>query len=135
MANFIQHRIRIVLIGPEETPYTGQEFEIEFDFPDKYPEVPFECYINQDIYHVNIWQNPENDSPKSRKNNRIMVKSLTKENWDSKVSNIFSVLLDILNIFKVPDTSEQFFPENELNQKAFDLYQSNERKYFKKVEK
>ena len=46
--------INITFSGPDETPYMGKEYALEFDIPDKYPEVPLECYIHDAVYHLNV---------------------------------------------------------------------------------
>ena len=52
-------------------------------------------------------------------NNKVMISQL--RHWKPNMS-IFQVMVPILNIFKKPDDTEQFFEFNALNREAFNLY-------------
>ena len=51
----------------------------------------------------------------------MMTKSLTNDHWKSTIT-ILEILLEVLNTFKKPDESQEFFKGNTYNEAAFDLY-------------
>ena len=46
--------IQIQIIGPDDTPYANEDFTLEFDIVDAYPQVPFKCYFDSQVYHLNV---------------------------------------------------------------------------------
>ena len=49
-----EQKVRVTFSGAEDTPYNGQEYFLDFDVPDDFPEVPLECYIEEEVYHLNV---------------------------------------------------------------------------------
>jgi len=46
--------LKVVLDGPESTPYAGGKFKAELFLPVEYPMVPPKVHFNTPIYHPNI---------------------------------------------------------------------------------
>ena len=57
-----------------------------------------------------------------------MVKEIEKDNWNSNTTPL-QILLEILYVFKKPDDSKNYFPGNQGNEAALQLYRSNPDKY------
>ena len=52
---FDKRMASFTFMGPPESPYANQEFVVEMDIVDDYPDIPIQCYIvNKQIYHLNV---------------------------------------------------------------------------------
>lgn len=48
---------KLTFTGPDETAYSNQIFHMHILIPEKYPKSPLECFLTENIYHLNVNQN------------------------------------------------------------------------------
>ena len=47
-------KLEAIVAGPEESPYSGVNFQLSLDIPDRYPFEPPQIRFRTPIYHPNI---------------------------------------------------------------------------------
>eukprot|EP01061_Rhynchopus_euleeides_P042287 TRINITY_DN73805_c0_g1_i1.p2 TRINITY_DN73805_c0_g1~~TRINITY_DN73805_c0_g1_i1.p2 ORF type:complete len:150 (+),score=55.69 TRINITY_DN73805_c0_g1_i1:76-525(+) len=105
---------KVVIAGPESSPYEGGKFKLELFLPGEYPMVPPKVRFLTHIYHPNV-----------DKLGRICL-DILKDKW-SPALQIRTVLLSIQALLSAPN------PDDPLNNEAADLWKSNEAQAIQKA--
>lgn len=99
-----------VLVGPEDTPYSGGIFQMFIKFPADYPFKPPKIRFKTKIYHCNI----------SKEGNICL--DILKKKWKPSIT-ISGVLRGIQTLLRHPNCDDP------LNLKAGNMFKRNEKKY------
>jgi ubiquitin-conjugating enzyme E2 D/E len=81
---------RVVVLGPDDTPYEGGVFTLEFIFSELYPLRPPQVLFVTPIYHCNVAENGE------------VCHDLLQEKW-SPAMGVEAILLGIISLLKGPN--------------------------------
>ena len=106
---------RATIIGPEDSPYEGGIFHLNFTYPLDYPFKPPKCIFTTKIYHPNI------DSFGN------ISLDIFKDQWPPNLT-FEKFLLSISSLLSDPN------PEDPINYEAASLYKTNNYEYYKKQE-
>ena len=117
-ANFLEWDI--ILEGPQDTPYSGGEFKMRFNFPENYPFKPFECKFLTRVYHPNV-----------SSNGNVCLLEL-KNKW-SNATTVMKILQSIESILMNPnpddpldeDIAQQYTNDNEIFKKTAQEWTNN----------
>ena len=102
---------------PEDQPYERQEYQLDMHIPNNYPHMPIQCFLEQELYHINVEQSGGHDIQ-----NRVLIRCIYLNHWHPHTS-ILQVLLEVLNALTTkPDDSELFFHVNKLNVAMYEWY-------------
>lgn len=82
-----------ILIGPENTPYSGGKFRLILNFTTNYPNTPPTVNFETRIYHCNV-----------NSHGRICL-NILDEDWDPRVS-ITQVLIAVRELLVHPNPSD-----------------------------
>lgn len=105
---------KLVISGPENTPYEKLNMNINIKFNDRYPIIPPKIKFDSFVFHPNIY-----------KNGHICLDILSSE-W-TPAFKITDVILSIISLLDEPNTSSP------ANVDASKLYRTNRDLYNKKV--
>jgi ubiquitin-conjugating enzyme E2 D/E len=106
-----------IIIGPEDTPYTGGIFRLSIQFGADYPYKPPKVYFLTKIYHVNI------------NSSGGICLDILKDSW-SPALTISKVLLSICSLLSDPNPSDPLVPElAKLYNENKAIYEQNAREY------
>lgn len=97
----------VVIVGPEESPYSSGNFKLELFLPEDYPMAPPKVRFLTRIYHPNI-----------DRLGRICL-DILKDKW-SPALQIRTVLLSIQALLSAPN------PDDPLNNEAAELWKNQE---------
>jgi len=92
--------------GPDDSPYSGQRYELSLQFPTDYPFKPPKVSFSTKIYHCNI------------NSYGSICLDILKEQW-SPALNVAKILLSISSLLHAPNPNDPLVPE------IADLYRSN----------
>jgi ubiquitin-conjugating enzyme E2 D/E len=87
-----------VILGPEDSPYTGGVFKLRIQFPVDYPFKPPHIQFLTKIYHPNI------------NSSGMICLDILKGQW-SPALTISKVLLSICSLLTDPNPKDPFVPE------------------------
>ena len=87
-----------VILGPEDSPYTGGVFKLRIQFPVDYPFKPPHIQFLTKIYHPNI------------NSSGMICLDILKGQW-SPALTISKVLLSICSLLTDPNPRDPFVPE------------------------
>jgi len=102
------------IIGPEDSPYEGGIFHLNFTYPTDYPFKPPKCVFTTKIYHPNI------------NTNGAISLDILQDQWGANLY-LEKFLLSISSLLSDPN------PDNPINYEAANLYKANKYEYYKKV--
>jgi len=102
------------IIGPDDSPYEGGIFHLNFTYPNDYPFKPPKCIFTTKIYHPNI------DS------NGSISLDVLRDQWGPNL-NLEKFLLSISSLLSDPN------PDDPINYEAAKLYKANRYEYYKKA--
>lgn len=105
---------RVSMTGPEDSCYRGGLFWINVDFPEDYPIHRPEVQFRTKIFHCNIGGDEYTEG-------HVCISSIN--NWESKPSNMRTVLWDIYSLFYKQN------PDDPMNVIASDLYKKDKAKF------
>ena len=107
-------RWEATIIGPEDSPYEGGIFHLNFTYPTGYPFKPPKCVFTTKIYHPNI------------NTNGAISLDILQDQWGANLY-LEKFLLSISSLLSDPN------PDNPINYEAANLYKANKYEYYKKV--
>lgn len=112
-----EYRLKVTLVGPEESPYVGRLIKTTIYFTSEYPRSCPTLHVDDDIYHINI----------HAKTRKVMFKRILPKNWNDGV-RLLQILIEFIRVLIKPDDSTQYFktPENAI---IFKQYKDNRRDY------
>lgn len=116
-ASYDIYQMKATIIGPEKTPYDGQEYHLYITVPKRYPFSPPIVKFAQPCYHPNVSSRGD-----------ICLDILKAEKW-SPIQNISSILISIISFLSDPNTSSP------LNPQAATMHDKNIEKYVETVKK
>lgn len=87
-----------VIMGPEDSPYTGGVFKLRIQFPVDYPFKPPHIQFTTKIYHPNI------------NSSGMICLDILKTQW-SPALTISKVLLSICSLLTDPNPKDPFVPD------------------------
>lgn len=99
----------VIILGPQDSPYSGGRFKLELFLPEDYPMAPPKVRFLTRMYHPNI-----------DRLGRICL-DILKDKW-SPALQIRTVLLSIQALLSAPN------PDDPLNNEAADMWKTNEPK-------
>lgn len=110
---------KVIISGPEGTPYAGGNFYLKINFPSDYRfRPPAVTFINK-IYHPNV-----------NVNGRFLIKKL--EDW-SPDTTARSLICAITSVLKTPELENALFPKiAEVYRESREEYQQNAREWTEK---
>eukprot|EP00013_Stygamoeba_regulata_P000801 CAMPEP_0177640174 /NCGR_PEP_ID=MMETSP0447-20121125/6405_1 /TAXON_ID=0 /ORGANISM="Stygamoeba regulata, Strain BSH-02190019" /LENGTH=149 /DNA_ID=CAMNT_0019142233 /DNA_START=43 /DNA_END=492 /DNA_ORIENTATION=- len=104
---------KIVIAGPEKTPYEKGNFTLDVEIPDTYPFKPPKMKFTTKIYHPNV-----------KTSTGEICQEVLFDSWSPQL-RISEVLLTIRQLMSEPNTDNPLEPE------IANLYKSNRSKFDK----
>ena len=104
----------VTLYGPEDSLYSGYEFQLDTLLPNTYPFEPPRVKFLTSIQHVNI------------NNNGDICLDILKNNWSAS-QNMTSVMISIIALLSQPNTDDP------LNHELGELYRKNKTLYADRI--
>jgi ubiquitin-conjugating enzyme E2 D/E len=80
---------RVLILGPEQTPYEGGLFTLDLSFPETYPFRPPTATFKTPIYHCNVGEDGG------------VCHELLKDKWSPAMS-VEAILIGVVSLLKSP---------------------------------
>ncbi|MHA1144449.1 MAG: ubiquitin-conjugating enzyme E2 [Candidatus Helarchaeota archaeon] len=125
----IEH-LKILLVGPKNTPYQGGLFKLEVRFPKSYPMEPPFVRLHTPIWHPNFWPDPK-EFP-GRRNICLDLVNPSKKGNGGGWTPSKSISTVINSIYMMLDTRGAFVNPTDVYNKKAGLELMKNRKAFEK---
>ncbi|KAK4912965.1 hypothetical protein LTR66_017242, partial [Elasticomyces elasticus] len=93
------HVWKVIMLGPDSSPYTGGKYDLTLTLPPTYPFKPPTVNFTTKIYHPNV----SNDSPP---NSGMMCLGMLRDNEWKPSTKMMAVLEFIRNLLREPDPDD-----------------------------